>query len=270
MANRLNGAVRVWDIVRGFSASDIRARMEMPLRIEIAGSDENVRKLLERLGIGDRENLPADEAAQSPITLAANALATLPDKHFTTALGHLAREQGDRRIALAARVPGFRPVVVAQLSRERAFNNGKMAALSALPGVVPFTDWLLPATAMGDLIVLTRSQLGLLLEVAACYNQPPEPRERIRELLPVVGSAFGWRALARELVGLVPGGVGVVIKATVAYAGTYAVGRAAGLYYARGRQPVSAAQVKAFYREAMQDALRRTRAFVTRRKPDNP
>ena len=40
----------------------------------------------------------------------------------------------------------------------------------------------------------------------------------------IVASAFGWRALARELVGKIPLGGGLIPKAAVAYAGTYVVG----------------------------------------------
>ena len=91
-----------------------------------------------------------------------------------------------------------------------AWDNAKLAVLSALPGVIPFTDVLLPATALGDMVLLTRNQVFLLLRIAAAYGQEVDLRARVRELLPVVGSAFGWRALARELLGLVPGGIGVV------------------------------------------------------------
>ena len=36
--------------------------------------------------------------------------------------------------------------------------------------------------------------------------------------------AFGWRALARELVGKIPMGGGLIPKAAIAYAGTRVVG----------------------------------------------
>jgi len=57
----------------------------------------------------------------------------------------------------------------------------------------------------------------------------PEDRTRDVPLRP--------RTLARELVGLVPGGVGMGLKAMVAYAGTFAAGRAAVFYYQVGRPP---------------------------------
>jgi uncharacterized protein (DUF697 family) len=77
----------------------------------------------------------------------------------------------------------------------------------------------------------------MVLRLAAAFGRTPEPRARMREIAPVIGTAFGWRALARELVGLVPGGVGMALKASIAYAGTFATGRAAVFYYQMGRPP---------------------------------
>src|SRR5436309_1581183 len=69
----------------------------------------------------------------------------------------------------------------------------------------------------------------------------PGPRARLREIMPVVGTALGWRALARvlmrELAGFIPSGAGLAIRASIAYTGTFAAGRAAVFYYSVGRHP---------------------------------
>jgi len=49
--------------------------------------------------------------------------------------------------------------------------------------------------------------------------------ERAAEILSIVGGAFGWRALARELAGKIPFGGGIIPKGAIAYAGTYVVGK---------------------------------------------
>jgi len=49
-------------------------------------------------------------------------------------------------------------------------------------------------------------------------------------VLGVVGAGFGFRTIARELVGFVPVG-GWAAKGAVAYAGTKAVGEAARRYF---------------------------------------
>ncbi|MEO7720248.1 MAG: hypothetical protein ABIY70_28995, partial [Capsulimonas sp.] len=84
-----------------------------------------------------------------------------------------------------------------------------------------------------------------------------------RELLPVFGSAFGWRAVARELVGLVPGGVGVVVKGAIAYAGTYTVGKTASIYFSTG-QKLTAARMKQLYQDAYRSALDKVRGLLRR------
>jgi hypothetical protein len=48
--------------------------------------------------------------------------------------------------------------------------------------------------------------------------------EQKLEIGVIVAGAFGWRAIARELVGKIPLGGGLIPKAAVAYAGTYVVG----------------------------------------------
>ena len=50
----------------------------------------------------------------------------------------------------------------------------------------------------------------------------------------MVAGAFGWRALARELIGKVPFGGGLIPKAAIAYAGTLAVGKSLERLYRLG------------------------------------
>jgi len=54
------------------------------------------------------------------------------------------------------------------------------------------------------------------------------------EIAAVIGSAFGWRALARQLVGKIPFGAGLVAKAAVAYAGTRVLGLSLDRFYSIG------------------------------------
>ncbi len=55
-----------------------------------------------------------------------------------------------------------------------------------------------------------------------------------KEIASIVASAFGWRTVARELVGRIPLGGGILPKAGIAYAGTYAVGASIERYYRLG------------------------------------
>jgi hypothetical protein len=50
----------------------------------------------------------------------------------------------------------------------------------------------------------------------------------------MITGAFGFRAIARELVGKIPFGGGLIPKAAVAFAGTYVVGLSLERYYRVG------------------------------------
>ena len=56
------------------------------------------------------------------------------------------------------------------------------------------------------------------------------------------------RALAREISGFIPG-VGIFVKAAIAYAGTVVVGHAAAHYYETG-SPMEPDKMSTLYREA--------------------
>ena len=275
------GLWRFWKMISGVSVKEIAAEAERPVHLALVGTEDQTRLLAARLALEtpvprDSAHGPADvrssishhaDARSLPpdsIALDADAL-TADETRLAQALARIVVDHPDRRLALARRLPAFRPAVAAQLIQEAAWDNAKLAIVSALPGVIPFTDVLLPATALGDMVLLTRNQVLLLLRIAAAYGQEVDLRARVRELLPVVGSAFGWRALARELLGLLPGGIGVVVKGAVAYAGTYTVGKGADIFYSTG-QTLSDARLKQLGRAAYKDALARVRQFVRREK----
>lgn len=137
----------------------------------------------------------------------------------------------DFSLALGRTFIGFRDEVAKQEIQRVARVNAEVAVVSAIPQASIILG---PASIVADTLILTKNQAILLLRLAAVYGLPLD-RARLTELAPVVGAAFGWRTLARELVGFLPAGLGVVPKAAIAYAGTLAVGRAATWYYETGR-----------------------------------
>ena len=80
--------------------------------------------------------------------------------------------------------------------------------------------------------VLTLNQVRLVLRIAMAHGQEVDA-SRALELATVVGGGFGFRAVARELLDLVPV-AGWALKGAVAYAGTRAVGEAALRYFEAG------------------------------------
>jgi hypothetical protein len=70
--------------------------------------------------------------------------------------------------------------------------------------------------------------------LAAARDRDIGYREQKGELASILLGAFGWRAIAREVVGKIPFGGGLIAKAAVAYAGTRVVGLSLDKYYRIG------------------------------------
>jgi uncharacterized protein (DUF697 family) len=72
----------------------------------------------------------------------------------------------------------------------------------------------------------------MVLQIAKAYGEEIS-FDRALEILTIVGSAFAFRALARQALAFVPG-FGWVLKGAVGFAGTMALGRAAITYFEAG------------------------------------
>lgn len=123
------------------------------------------------------------------------------------------------------------------LTRRTALRNGIRAGISSLPlKSVPGIGPLLALLATSaETMMLTSSQLRLSFVIAAVHGRPLDFFDRISELWPIVGGAFGFRGLSRGLVKLLPGTLRPGTKASIAFAGTFAVGEASRLFYHMGR-----------------------------------
>ena len=279
---QVGGAMRLWTLFKSLNVQDIAEAAERPFHLALLGDEGHAHLLTARLAL--ESAAPRDLGPQGPadirpfvawygrradappgsLMLDADAL-TADEARLAAALAIIVAEHPDLRLSLARHVPAFRPAAVACLITEASKDNAKLALLSAVPGVVPFTAFLLPVTALGDMVLLTKNQILLLLRIAAAYGKEMDLRARTRELLPVVGSAFGWRAAARELIGLVPGGVGMLVKGCIAYAGTYTVGKAAAVYYSTGHT-LSPSRLRQLYNDALKEAVARVRPLLRRRQ----
>jgi uncharacterized protein (DUF697 family) len=124
----------------------------------------------------------------------------------------IAARLGENGAPLAGRVPVLRRAVCERLVASFARKNGIVGAAVFLPGV--------------DLPVLALNEIRLVLRLEQAYGLEIDPRERLPEIAATLGAGFGMRALARELLDLVPV-AGWAVKGAVAYAGTRALGEAA-------------------------------------------
>jgi hypothetical protein len=148
---------------------------------------------------------------------AANPRATIADvlrdhKHVDLTLGRV--------------LPAWRKPVADALVNRISRENALFSVVTALPNIVPSLielPWALGEFAT-DTAFLTMNQVRLALMMAAMHNRPVGYMEQKAEIAAIVAGAFGWRALARELIGKIPLGGGLIPKAAVAFAGTYVVG----------------------------------------------
>jgi hypothetical protein len=111
-------------------------------------------------------------------------------------------------------------------------------------------------------MLLTSSQLRLSFVIAAAHNRPLDFFDRISELWPVIGSAFGFRGASRVLVKVLPT-VGPALRPLIAFGGTYAIGEACRLYYEHG-QPTSEEVQRELMRRAHEDGAKEAQRLLRR------
>jgi len=129
-------------------------------------------------------------------------------------------------LALARTFPRFRYAVASRVISRVARENAFFSIVTALPNIVPNLlelPWAVGEFAT-DTAFLTGNQIRMALLLAAAHGKTVGYMEQKAEIAGIVAGAFGWRAIARELVGKIPLGGGLIPKAAVAFAGTYVVG----------------------------------------------
>jgi uncharacterized protein (DUF697 family) len=180
---------------------------------------------------------------------------------------HLVECAGGVEIAVGRNLPVLRESVAAKLTRDAANNALKVALASAVVDHIPLVGLVLGAFASaGDMVAITGIQVMLMVHIEAAYGREPD-LGRTWQLLPIIGGGFGWRTLARELVGFVPI-AGIAIKGAIAYAGTIVVGEGVTFFHEHGDY-MTKGQASALYERTKADALRAAREILgkLRKKP---
>lgn len=157
--------------------------------------------------------LPANGYRFHAIDAHATAKAIVADQH------HI-------ELAIGRNFPLFRRAVADRIVQRISRENALFALVTALPNVIPSVidlPWAVGEFAT-DTAFLTMNQIRMALFMAAVHGQSVGYAEQKAQIAAIVAGAFGWRALARELVGKIPLGGGLIPKAAVAFAGTYVVG----------------------------------------------
>lgn len=188
----LQGAAVYVHIATGDDEGALRAarRARVPI-VAVAFDDEPLPYVLatDIVRVGPGERLPVDRIAAA-----------------------LAVRLGEAGAPLAGRLPVLRGAVCDRIVASFARKNGIVGVAVFVPGA--------------DLPVLALNQVRMLLLLDQAYGLELDPRERLPEVLAVVGAGLGLRAVARELLDVVPV-AGWAVKGGVAYAGTRTLGEAA-------------------------------------------
>lgn len=216
------------DIQVGLMASETETYRRMEAFLAPAGSDIQALR-----AVSSAANANAAEAAKRYDFVLCEEGIPVPRNGYlfeSDETGSLARlileENPTLELALARTFPLFRDAASSRILYRIARENALFALVTALPNVVPSIfdlPWAVGEFAT-DTAFLTMNQIRMALQLAAIHGRPVGFAEQKMELGTIVAGAFGWRALARELVGKIPLGGGLIPKAAVAFAGTYVVG----------------------------------------------
>jgi uncharacterized protein (DUF697 family) len=190
-----------------------RAREEDEKVLRLAGR-KNVEVVCVLVGV------PQEDVPEVPYVLATDVVAVAPGEPLPLEeiAERVADRGGDLSHQLAARLPALRPAVVENIVKGFSVQNGVLGVAIFIPGA--------------DFPVLTLNQIRMVLRIAAAYGEELD-RQSALEVLSVIGAGLGFRAVSRQLAGIVPG-LGWAVKGGVAYAGTRAVGEAAAAFFAAG------------------------------------
>lgn len=209
------------------------------------------------VGSSERTDLGAPRAEFAHAQIVVLSSLEEPTAAATIAAAIFSRLPSEFHLAVARRLPGLRATYAQDLTSTVSFTNASFAAASALPEQIPILS--VPFVA-ADMLVLTKNQALMVYRMALAFGAPPEFKDRIAELTPVIGGGFLWRQLARSLIGLVPVW-GVVPKVAIAYAGTYTTGIAAWRWYASS-EILSRERLRQLTDEALRVGRQRAQALV--------
>ncbi len=165
----------------------------------------------------------------------------------------------DIELALARTFYPFRDPVVSRIIQRISRENAMFTLMTALPNVIPNLielPWAIGEFAT-DTAFLTINQIRMAFLISAASDNEIGYTDQKGEIATIIASAFGWRAIARELVGKIPLGGGLIPKGVVSFAGTYAVGRSLDKFHQTGY-----GMSRAEHREAYANALEKGRGVV--------
>ncbi len=293
LANGANArlAADFWKRVRSISVSEIAREAERPLSVAVVGPPEARAAAIARLREPDTSEATTVARPSSPLLQEYGDTQLLPGGEITydvilhvagdrgevtgtgpvysvdelggwdQALDRIIADRPELALALGRSFPAFRGRVAQQIIQQTAATNAQFTLLTGIASAVPIADLIgLPASALSDIVILTKNQILMCLRLAAVYGLEVQPRRRLKELGPILANAFGWRTVARTVLGQIPF-AGLVGKPLISYAGTVTLGKAAQVYYETGEM-LTGAQFRRLYRDSVAASRLRVQAMV--------
>ena len=232
-------------IYKGLNADEIRGAAHRDVNIGLMASSEEMFRAMEQFlapaamdyaaraeALGSIQRIDAASLHTCDIVLCEPGIAPPPHGYAfnpsdtATTAGAIAADRYDLELGLARRFPQLRKPVAERIIHRVSRENAMFALVTALPNVIPSVldlPWAVGEFAT-DTAFLTMNQIRMALLMAGAHGHAIGYSEQRSQIAVIVAGAFGWRALARELVGKIPLGGGLIPKAAVAFAGTYVVG----------------------------------------------
>lgn len=246
--------------IKNLNPAEIRDRSHRPVRLVLYAPDEFGYRQMETFFLDGLEPRRRAEAAQLVIrgTDGANAATLLDsdvavyDERLPVPRGGIQFSQRDSEkmideilnqyeeldVALARTFEPFRRPFISKTIQRTAKENALFSLATALPDIVPTIltlPWAVTEFA-SDTAFITMNQVRMAFLLAAASDREVSYLRQRSEIASLVGGAFGWRALSRQLVGKIPFGGGLLPKAAIAYAGTYLTGVSLERFYRIGYQ----------------------------------
>ena len=166
-------------------------------------------------------------------------------------------------IALSRHYLPFRKTVSNKIISAVCNENVMFSVTTSLPNIVPSVLALPFAVGefASDTAFLTMNQLRMAFLLAGAHDHPIGYRQQKAQVASVIAGAFGWRAIARELVSKIPFGGGVIGKAGISYAGTWVVGHSLERLYKVGGN-LTGSERKKMYDEGIQRGKQIAQKFL--------
>ncbi|HEY3455738.1 MAG TPA: hypothetical protein VGK64_14120, partial [Bryobacteraceae bacterium] len=172
-------------------------------------------------------------------------------------------------LPLARTFRPFREPYVEQVIRTVSRENALFSLATALPDIIPSVielPWAATEFA-SDTAILTANQIKMAFLIAAASDREMGYREQKKEIATVIGSAFGWRAIARQLVGKIPLGGGLIPKAAIAYSATKLIGLSLDRLYRIG-YGYTRQERKDVYEDALAQGRHVAQTVLKKMRPD--